>query len=91
MKRKNPDIREVKRLKKLEDAKQNLRWRAAEMVKDGFSYRKAAEILNRSHQFVKNWVDKLLVKKRVKGGFVYVLRKGAKELVETRKIGRAHV
>jgi len=87
MKRKNPDIREVKRLKKLEDAKQNLRWRAAEMVRDGFSYRKAAEILNRSHQFVKIWADRLLVKKRVKGGFIYIFKKGARKLVETLRPG----
>ena len=87
MKKKNPDKREAKRIQKLEDAKQNLRWRAAEMVKNGFSYRKAGKILNRSHQFVKNWVDKLLVKKRVKEDFVYVLRKSARKIVETKRPG----
>ena len=92
MKKKNPDKREVKRLEKLEDAKQNLRLRAAEMVKDGFSYREAGKILGMSHQFVKIWVGKLLEKKRVKRTFVYVFRKCARKLAATRKqIGRAHV
>ena len=87
MTKKNPDKREVKRLKKLEDAKQNLRWRAAEMVRDGFSYRKAAEILNRSHQFVKIWADRLLTEKWVKGRLIRVFKKGARKLVETRRPG----
>lgn len=87
MKKKNPDKREVKRLEKLEDAKQNLRLRAAEMVKDGFSYREAGKILGTSHQFVKIWVGRLLEKKRVKRTFVYVFRKGVRKLAATRKPG----
>jgi hypothetical protein len=63
MPRKNPDKREAKRLEKLEIAKQSLGWRAAEMVKDGLSLRKAGGILGTSHRFVKNWIDRLLEKK----------------------------
>ena len=87
MPRKNPDKREAKRLEKLEVAKQSLRWRAAEMVKDGLSFRKAGEILGMSHQFVKNWVDRLLEKKYVGKKAVYERRKGAKDLVMTRRPG----
>ncbi|MPM60564.1 IS481 family transposase ISMav2 [bioreactor metagenome] len=87
MPKKNPDKREAKRLEKLEVAKQSLRWRAAEMVKDGLSLRKAGGILGMSHQFVKNWVDRLLEKKHVGKKAVYELRKGARDLVATQRPG----
>ena len=87
MPRKNPDKREAKRLEKLEVAKQSLRWRAAEMVRNGLSLRKAGEILGMSHQFVKNWVDRLLEKKHVGKRTVYTLNRGARELIVTQRPG----
>jgi len=81
MPRKNPDKREAKRLEKLEVAKQSLRWRAAEMVKDGLSLRKAGGILGTSHQFVKNRVDRLLEKKRVGKRTVYTLKRSARNSI----------
>lgn len=87
MKKKNPDKREARRIEKLEGDKQNLRWRAAEMVKDGHSYRYTGKTLGRSHQFVKIWAKRLLEKIRVKGIFVYKFRKDARKRVVTRRPG----
>ena len=82
-----PDKREARRIEKLEGDKQNLRWRAAEMVKDGHSYRYTGKTLGRSHQFVKIWAKRLLEKIRVKGIFVYKFRKDARKRVVTRRPG----
>ncbi|NLN71513.1 MAG: transposase [Thermoplasmatales archaeon] len=87
MPRKNPDKREAKRLEKLEVAKQSLRWRAAEMVKNGPSLRKAGGILGTSHPFVKNWVDRLFEKKHAGERTVYTFKRGARELIVTRRPG----
>jgi hypothetical protein len=60
MTKKSPDKKEQKRLKKIEDAKQSRRYRAAEMVKGGYSCRGAAKILGVSPQFVSYWSRRLL-------------------------------
>ena len=97
MTKKNPDKRELNHLKKVETEKQSKRLRAAQMVKGGYSYRKAADILGTIHQFVYEWSHKLLYMKlesrKVDGKIVQVRVYEFKEeylgLLATRKPGPA--
>ena len=84
---------EQKRLKKIEDERQSKRYRAAELVKDGYSYRAAAEMLGTSHQFVSDWSHTLLDMRTVRrkvGGVVKRVRvcrfkEGCRGLLATRR------
>lgn len=95
MTKKNPDRRERARLKKIEDAKQSLRYRAVMMVKDGRSYRETAEVLGVSPQFVCDWSRRLLdcrlatviVGNRARKVRVYSLKEDWRELIRTRTPG----
>ena len=97
MTKRNPDKREQKRLIKVEAEKQSKRYRAAELVKDGYSYRSAADLLGTSHQFVSDWSHKLLAMRKVRrkvGGVikwvrVCEFREGFRSLLATKKPGPA--
>ena len=97
MTKRNPDKREQNRLKKLEARKQDLRYRAADLVRSGRSYREVASMLGTSHQFVSDWAHRLLHvsfkwrwdgKKNVKK-VEYSFKKGFKELLKTKRPGPA--
>lgn len=60
MTKKNPDKREQSRLKKIEDKKQGLRYRAAQQIVDGNSLRVAGKAVGMSADFVRTWRDRLL-------------------------------
>lgn len=91
MTRKTPDMREAKRLKKIEDEKQSKRMKAAYMVMDGHSYREVAKCLHVSHQTVSNWAHRYLKKKVTvingKKKVTYTMRESVKELIKSRKPG----
>jgi len=92
MTKKNPDKREEKRRFKAKQAEEARRWKAAQMVIDGKSYRYIADIVDRSVAYVQYWANRLLIQKgwrrigrrRKKR---YEFRKGAKKLVSDRKRG----
>lgn len=91
MSKKTPDKREQNRLIKIEKQRQSKRTRAVVMVIDGYSFRRAAEILKESHQFVANWVKRctnrtvtIVNGKRI---VRYEKKKEIRDLVKTRKPG----
>ncbi|MBR2255474.1 MAG: helix-turn-helix domain-containing protein [Candidatus Methanomethylophilaceae archaeon] len=93
--KKSPGKREQRRFKKIEDERQSLRYKAADLVGRGRTYRSAAKLLGVSHQFVCNWARRLLdsrtVSKNVHGKVVqvreYVFKEDWRELIRTRKPG----
>lgn len=92
MTKRSPDKREQKRLKKIEDERQKKRYLAAEYVSRGLSYRKAADKIGLSHQFVMYWARRLLDEERVVGDdgsdvSVFRFKEGYRELLATRKTG----
>jgi len=91
-KKKNPDKREQKRRFKAKQTEEALRWKVAEMVIEGKSYRFIARSVGRSVAYVKYWADRLLLPigwRRVGGKRKrrYRLRKGARNLISDRRRG----
>lgn len=95
MTKRNPDKREQKRLKKIEDEKQAKRYRVALLVKEGKSLREAGEAIGMSHEFAREWRDRLLDAhvsfKRIDGKrkkiVTYTFKKGVKGLLATKRPG----
>jgi transposase InsO family protein len=92
MTKKNPDKREEKRRFKAKQAEESRRWKAAQMVMEGKSYRAAAAVAERSVAYVQYWAERLLIRtgwRRVDGRRKkrYIFRKGARKLVSDRRRG----
>jgi transposase InsO family protein len=95
MPKNRPDKREQNRRYKAEQEEQSLRCKAAMMVVDGYSYRRAAKAVGRSVGYAQCWVERLTdcVHKVVKAGgrrvkkAVRTMKKGYRELLATRRRG----
>lgn len=95
MTKKNPDKREQKRLKKIEDEKQNRRYRVAREIVNGRSLREAGRAVNQSADFARTWRDRLLEPHRYIGErngraveiTEYTFRKDWRERIASRRTG----